>query len=433
MSKSLGFWRLWALVVGSMIGTGIFLLPTVLAPYGSLSLLGWIFAGGGTLSIALTLGSLARRIPALGGPYAYTRATMGDLPGFLIGWGHWASYWISTAAMGVAAVGYLGFFVPSISSVPIYSAATALVVMWLFTGINVAGVRSAGVVQLVTTLLKLLPLFAIAGTGLLIGDITSIPAENPEGLSPLGLISQLILLTMWAYVGVESGTIPAEDVVEPQKNIPRALFVGTLTVTAVYILATYGVMSLIPPSELMESTSPFADAASVIFGPWGAGLVALGALISIFGALNGNVLVCGMLPRALAKDKLFPARFETLNRLGAPGFALIVSGFLASALIASNFAGGLVAVYTLLIILATLTSLLPYAASAVAELILQRRDAASGKWNWRATIIAVGALGFSVFALIGAGLKEDLYGLILLAAGLPIYYLMKRKGSDASH
>jgi len=144
MSKSLGFWRLWALVVGSMIGTGIFLLPTVLAPYGSLSLLGWIFAGGGTLSIALTLGSLARRIPALGGPYAYTRATMGDLPGFLIGWGHWASYWISTAAMGVAAVGYLGFFVPSISSVPTYSAATALVVMWLFTGINVAGVRSAG-------------------------------------------------------------------------------------------------------------------------------------------------------------------------------------------------------------------------------------------------------------------------------------------------
>jgi APA family basic amino acid/polyamine antiporter len=158
-----------------MIGNGIFLLPTVLAPYGSLSLLGWIFAGGGTLFIALVLGSLARRIPKLGGPYAYTRTAFGDLPGFVVAWGYWISVCSATAAGAVAFVGYLGVFVPQVTTEPITGAIAALAIIWLITGINVAGVKSAGIVQLVTTLLKLLPLFLIAGSGLLLGDVTDIP------------------------------------------------------------------------------------------------------------------------------------------------------------------------------------------------------------------------------------------------------------------
>ena len=158
MRRSLGFWRSWALVVGIMIGNGIFMLPAVLAPYGSLSLLGWIFAGGGTLFIALMLGSLARRIPKLGGPYAYTRTAFGDLPGFLVAWGYWIAIWSAVAAGAVAFTGYFGLFVPQVTTEPIIGGVAALVIIWLITGVNVAGVKSAGIVQLVTTLLKLLPL-----------------------------------------------------------------------------------------------------------------------------------------------------------------------------------------------------------------------------------------------------------------------------------
>ena len=427
MRRSLGFWRSWALVVGIMIGNGIFMLPAVLAPYGSLSLLGWIFAGGGTLFIALMLGSLARRIPKLGGPYAYTRTAFGDLPGFLVAWGYWIAIWSAVAAGAVAFTGYFGLFVPQVTTEPIIGGVAALVIIWLITGVNVAGVKSAGIVQLVTTLLKLLPLFVISASGLLLGDVTDIPAANPNNEPFPLMMSGLIMLTMWAYVGVEGVTIPADDIIEPKKTIPRALIAGTLTTTAVYIMATYGIMSLIPGAELARSTSPFTDAASLIFGPWGAGLVALGAVISIAGNINGNILLVGMVSRALALDKLFPSKFAQLNAAGAPAFALIVSGLLSSALIVMNYAKGLMAAFQMLILLSTLTTLLPYAASALSDLVLQKRDASAGKAkNWKSFSIAIGALVFSLFTIIGSGLEVAAYGLILLAAGLPIYYWLKR-------
>jgi len=431
MKRSFGFWRSWALVVGTMIGNGIFMLPTVLAPYGSLSLLGWIFAGGGTLFIALMLGSLARRIPRLGGPYVYTRKALGDLPGFLVGWGYWISICTANAAAAVAFVGYFAIFVPGVLTEPLAGAATALIIIWLFTGINVTGVKTAGIVQLVTTLLKLLPLFLIAGSGLLLGDITAIPMSNPNNEPLPLLISGLIMLTMWAYVGVEGITIPADDVIEPAKTIPRALIAGTLTATGVYVIATYGVMALIPTAKLAISTSPFADAASLIFGPWGAGLVAIGALISITGSLNGNILVVGMMPHAVARDKLFPARFAKLNNTGVPAFSLVVSGLLSSVLIVMNYARGLVAAFQMLILLATLTTLLPYAASALSDLIFQKQDIDSGKKiNWKSLGVTIGALGFSLFTIIGTGLEVAGYGLILLAAGLPVYFRLKYKNKE---
>lgn len=423
---SLGFWRSWALVVGIMIGNGVFMLPAVLAPYGSLGLLGWIFAGGGTLLVALVLGSLAKRIPKLGGPYAYTREALGDLPGFLVAWGYWIAVWSATAAGAVACVGYLSVFIPAVATDPTFGAAAALAIIWLFTGINITGVRTAGIVQLVTTLLKLLPLFLIAGGGLLLGDLTSIPATNPEDESIPFLVARLVILTMWAYVGVECVTVPADDVVEPEKTIPRVLVAGTLTATFVYIVATFGVMALVPNEQLAASTSPFSDAASILFGPWGAVLVAIGALVSITGSLNGNILVGGMMPRAAAVDHLFPGPFARLNGSGAPAFALVISGLLSSALIVMNFAEGLVAAFETLILLSTLTTLLPYAAAATSALVLQKRDAATEGWMPKAVGIAAGALGFSLFAIVGSGLDVAALGLILLAAGLPVYFWLKR-------
>lgn len=427
MQRCLGFWRSWALAVGIMIGNGIFLLPAVLAPYGSLSLLGWIFAGGGTLLIVLMLGSLAKRIPKLGGPYAYTREAFGDLPGFLVAWGYWISIWTASAAGAVAFTGYFSVFVPQVTSQPIMGGMAAILIIWLITGINIAGVKSAGIFQLITTLLKLLPLFLIAGGGLLLGDVTDIPASNPDNEPFPLLIAGMVMLTMWAFVGVEGVTIPADDVIEPQKTIPRALIAATITATVVYIFATYGVMALIPNKELALSTSPFADAALVIFGSWGASMVAIGAIVSITGSLNGNILVGGMIARAIAVDKLFPSQFAKRNNAGAPAFALIVSGLLSSALIVLNYSKGLMAAFELLILLSTLTTLLPYAASALSEIVLRKRESVAGSgYNWKAISIAIGALAFSLFAIIGSGLEVIAYGVILLLTGLPIYYRLKR-------
>lgn len=427
MKRVMGFWRCWGLVVGMMIGNGIFMLPAVLAPYGRLSLLGWVLGGIGTIFVALMLGLLAKRNPMIGGPYAYTRAAFGDLSGFLIGWGYWIAILTAIAAGALAVTGYIGFFIPAVVQNPVISASVSLLFIWLITGINLVGVKTASTFQLITTLVKLLPLFLIAAGGLFFGDVANTATSTSQSEPTYFVIAEVVMIIMWAYIGVECVTCPADDMIEPKKNIPRALILGTLTVTLVYILVTYGVMALIPTEELANSTAPIADAASVIFGPWGAGLIAIGGLISIIGSINANVFVVGVMPQALAQDNLVPKKFAQLNKGGAPAIAIIVSGIIASLLIVMNFSEGLIGAFKTLILLSTLATLLPYVSSALAELVMQKRDQKQGaKTNWVSMAITVCALLFSIFAIIGSGLMVALQGTVLLAAGLPLYFWSKR-------
>ena len=288
------------------------------------------------LSVALSLGALARRIPKIGGPYAYVRVAFGDLPAFLVAWSFWVSVWTGVAAMAVAFSGYLGVFIPVFSSTPAIGAAGAIAVMWVFTGINMAGVTTAASVNLVLTFLKLLPLLAVGVAGLIVGDLSTVPSANPQGAPFVFFFGGLFVLTMGAFVGLEAATIPADDVIAPEKTIPRALASGTLTIAAIYLLSTAGIMALVPSTELAQSTAPFSTAALSVFGPWGSQLVAVGAIISIIGVLNATILLTGQMPRAAALDALLPARFTRLNSRGAPAFALICSTVLATSLVAMN-------------------------------------------------------------------------------------------------
>ncbi len=430
MKKVMGFWRCWGLVVGMMIGNGIFMLPAVLAPYGRLSLLGWVVGGIGTIFIALMLGMLTRRKAMLGGPYAYTRAAFGDFSGFLIGWAYWIALLTAIAAGALATTGYIGFFIPGVVENPVISASVSLLFIWLITGINVVGVKTASTFQLITSLIKLLPLFLIVAGGLFIGDVANTTSSITQSEPTYFVLAEIVMIIMWSYLGVECVTCPADDMIEPEKNIPRAMIFGTLTVTAVYILVTYSVMALIPTEDLANSTAPIADAASVIFGPWGAGFIAIGGLISIISAISANVFVVGVMPQALAQDNLVPQKFAQLNKGGAPAIAIIVSGIIASLLIVMNFSEGLMGAFKTLILLSTLATLLPYVGSALAELAMQKRDRKKGiKTNWGSFGIALAALLFTIFALIGSGLMIVLQGTVLLAAGLPLYFWSKRKNA----
>jgi APA family basic amino acid/polyamine antiporter len=433
MKRVMGFWRCWGLVIGIVIGNGVFMLPAVLAPYGKLSLVAWIIAGIGTIFIALVLGMLAKRNAMQGGIYSYTRETQGDLAGFLIAWGYWISILAAVAAGSVAVTGYLSFFMPTISSNPIISAIIAIAFIWLITAINITGVKVASTFQLVTSLLKLLPLFIISVGALFLGDpanaiIDSTLSDNADQPSTLFLISEMVMITMWAYIGIEAVTLPSDNIICPEKNIPRSLIIGTLTVTVIYISLSYGVMTLIPLAELAKSTAPLADAASIILGPWGAGFIAIAALISIVSSINANTLIVGIMPDALANDKLMPTFFSTKNKAGIPIKTVMLSGFLSSILVVMSFSEGLLSAFKTLIMLSTLTVLLPYATSSLAEIIMQKRElTTTTKINWLSFSIALIALLFSTFAIIGSGLMIALQGLILFAAGLPFYFWSKRK------
>jgi APA family basic amino acid/polyamine antiporter len=410
--------------MGNMIGSGVFLLPASLAAYRGLSLVGWVVSAAGSVCLALVFAQLAGFRPASGGPYAYTRQAYGDFAGFLVAWGYWISIWTANAALAVAFVGYLDPFIPSVVRNPLAAASLAVGMVWLLTAVNCRGTRGAGRVQLVTTSLKILPLLLIGIAGTLAFEPSHFSLAGVEGGIGKGVMTT-VTLTLWAFVGLESATVPAGSTNDARRTIPRATVIGTLLAAAIYLISTVGVMSLLDPATLGHSTAPFADAARVLAGDRAAALVAIGAAISCFGALNGWVLVVGQLPLAVAQDGLFPRAFARLSSRGTPAFAMIVGAALSTALVAMNYSRGLVELFTFIILLATLSTLVPYTFCSLAGLILHRRER-SMTWPRGASVVSSLAFLFALFAIGGAGPDVVFWGFLLLLAGLPVYAAVAR-------
>lgn len=430
--RQLGLWMATALVIGNMIGSGVYLLPASLAPFGGISIVGWLVSAAGAMCLALMFARLSRIITKTGGPYAYSVAALGPFGGFLVAWAYWISMWATNAALSVAFVSYMTVFWPALATVPALAAGLALATLWGLTIVNVAGVRPAGMVQLVTTVLKLAPLLAVATFGLFWFNADHFVPFNASGRGTIPAVTGTVTLTLWAFLGLESGTVPSESVRDAERTIPRATLLGTLITTVVYVLGTVAVMGIIAPSALVTSTAPFADAARSIWGPVGRYLLGAGAAISCFGALNGWILLSGQLPYAAARDGLLPASLGRESRTGTPAVGLVVSSVIVTVIVSMNYTRGLVQAFTFLILLATLATLIPYVFSAVAALLLrpegEERDA---RKTFAATAIAVLAFLYSLWAIGGAGRDTVYWGFMLLVAGLPVYVVMRRIGRQA--
>ena len=224
-------------VVGGMIGAGIFLLPATLASYGSISFLGWIFTAIGALILAKIFGNFSKIIVnKSGGPYAYSRAGFGDFIGFLVAWGYWISIWVSNAALAITIVGALSFFFPILDNDPIIRVLTGLSFIWLFIWINTRGIKESGKVQVITTVLKLLPLAFVIIAGLFLFDINNFPSFNLTTESNFAIFPVVAAATLYAFLGLESASIPAANIENPEKTIPKATLLGTIIVASVYIL-----------------------------------------------------------------------------------------------------------------------------------------------------------------------------------------------------
>jgi APA family basic amino acid/polyamine antiporter len=419
-ADTIGFWMTVTLVMGNMIGSGIFLLPASLAPYGGLSLAAWVISTAGSLMLALVFARLARIDPSAGGPYAYTRRAFGDLPGFLVAWGYWISMWTSLGALAVALVGYLGAFVPGLVTSKPLAAIVAVGAVWLLIGINTIGVRSAGWVQAVTTVLKTLPLVAVGLAGLAMFEPAHFELPYSDARSLAAAVPGAVTLTLWALLGLESATVPSGSIADPDRTIPRATIVGTVLTAVVYIAGTVGVMSLLDNAMLSSSTAPFAEAARIMWGDGAAAAIALTAGISCFGALNGWVLLVGQLPLAVARDGLFPRVFARVSSRGTPAAGMIIAGILTTILVSLNYTRGLVELFTFFILLSTLTTLVPYVFSSLA--VFRIAEASTGaRLSAGAAAIAALAFAYSFWAIAGAGQETVYWGFLLLVAGLPVF------------
>ena len=258
--KSLGMAACTAIVVGNMVGSGFYLSPAAVAPYGNLAILIWLIMGAGAICLGLTFAKLARLVPATGGPYAYTRLAYGDFPGFLIAWGYWISIWASLPVIAVAFAGVVVDLFPAIRSRGVVVFIT-LAAIWAVVLINLRGVSTAGVFAQITTYAKLVPFGAIALLGIFFIDPSHFSEFNPSGVPLLQASAALAPLTMFAYLGLESATVPAGDVRDPERTIPRSTVLGIAIAAALYILGTVVVMGLVPRQQLVNSVAPFSDAA----------------------------------------------------------------------------------------------------------------------------------------------------------------------------
>lgn len=413
-AKKMGFWQCWGMSVGVMIGSGIFLLPTVLAPYGWISLLGWLLTCSGTIVLALVLARLAGTTDHAGGPYAYVKESFGDLAGFLIGWGYWVGVVFGVTAIAVAFAGYMGSVFPIFAANSLTQALVAAASIGVLTWVNVKGVSEAATVQLVMTVLKIIPLIVIMGLGIIYGDIDNFPAFNPQGLPITQGLASTALLTMWAFIGIEAAVIPTDDVENPKITVPIAVVTAALSVSFLYLGASIAIMFLVPSDVLALSESPFVDAASHM-GTGGALLIGIGALISTAGALNGNIFVMGQMPMLVAADGLAPSVIAKKNRGGAPMVALMVSSVFSAALLVLNFTEGLVGAFSFLISMSTLSILAPYGLSAMAEF---KRSWLSAK-GWAG--VALLSVIYTLIAAAGSGWYVFFLGIGLFMLGIVLY------------
>jgi APA family basic amino acid/polyamine antiporter len=425
-TQKIGLITATSLVVGNMIGAGIFLLPASLAGIGSISLMGWLFTASGALVLAKIFSNMSQILPNIsGGPYAYSKAAFGDFIGFLVAWGYWISIWVSNAALVTAVISALSVFFPVLETNSILAVSIGLAMIWILTWINSRGVSASGKFQVITTILKLAPLIFIILLGVFYFDVNNFPSFNLTGDSSWVALSSAAALTLYAFLGIESASVPAESVKNPEKIISRATMLGTIIATLVYILGTVVLFGILPLESLQKSPAPFADAGKIIGGEFAGYFVAVGAAIAALGCLNGWILLSGQLPMATAKDNMFPKVFKRENRNGAPYLGLIIGSVLTSVILLMNYTKGLVDQFTFIANLVVFTALIPYlfvAAGYIIVLIEKKRH-----FNNAIKTFTLGTLGatYSIWAIFGSGSDTVFYGFLLLLAGIPFYVLMQ--------
>ncbi len=424
-TRKVGLITATSLVVGNMIGAGIYVLPATLASYGSISIVGWILSALGALVLAKIFGNFSKMIVnKSGGPYTYTREGFGDFIAFLVAWGYWICIWVGNASLVVAIISALSFFFPALKSSPVITIAVGLCFIWTFSWINSRGVKESGRIQVITTIFKLLPLVLIILFGLFMFDVKNFPDFNLTGESNLSTIPVVATLTLYAFLGLECATIPAGDIKNPEKTVSRATMIGTVLTTVIYILSTVVLFGILPVDVLKDSPAPFAEASKLMGGTYAGYIVAGGAAISAIGALNGWILISGQIPMATARDNLFPKLFKQENSKGAPAVAIVIGSLLTSIMLFMSLSKNLVEQFEVIVLLSTFTALIPYlfTSAAYALLIIEHRFHMPGRIK---TIVLAGlGVSYSLWALFGSGQATVYYGTLLLLLGIPFYLLM---------
>jgi len=436
LKRELGLAAATAIVVGNCIGSGIFTSAASLASASNpkTAIIAWVITAIGSLLIALSFANLGTAMPLTGGPIVYTRAAFGDFAGFLIAWTYWVGAWVGNAAIITAFMLYFTYFFPGAAD-PMSAFLITSGVLWFFTIINILGVKGAGMITIVTTVLKvgaLVVFVVIAGIHFNPLMLSTVSSAKVSGLSTL---PAAIAIALWAFVGIESATVPAGEIKDPEKNIRKSTIYGTLISAAIYLIVSIVAMGVLDQATLANSKAPLADIINAATGgTWGGNFIAIGAIISTLGATAGWILTTARSSYGAAEDKLFPKVFGKIHpKYKTPVASLVISGVAANLLLILNYVGSLNAAFNFMLLLATLAFLPAYAFSAAADIVLLKQHSENFNiWNFlKNSFVALLAFGYTIYAIYGTGANVVMYGFILMLAGIPIYlYMMLQNNKE---
>ena len=417
-----------ALCVGNMVGTSIYTLPASLAATtGPLGVVSWLVTAAGYALVAVVYASLGVRYPRCGGPYVFARAAFGELAGFATVWSYWVSSVVGNAAIVTSVVGYAEGFSPFLGGSPARSFLLAQGLVWGLCWLNVRGVRGTTRLQVAIMLVTVVPLLALSALALGAFDAANLVPFAPKGY---GSVAAGAALVVWAYSGVESATVAAEEVRDPARTIGRGTLIGYGLATLVFLLTTVAVAGALPNAEIATSARPLSLVMERTVGPWAAAVIGVCAIVSGVGTLNGWTLMAGRIPVSAARDGLFfPAMARLHPRHGTPHVALVAGSAVTSVVLTLYFSRPLLGVFTVIALFAVLTTLVPHLLAMAAELVLARRDPAryTPAERRRAHVVAPAAFLFVLYTIYGVGLAVALWGVAAVAAGLPLYVALRHR------
>lgn len=420
-----------ALCVGNMVGTSVYTLPASLAQAtGPMGIVAWGVTAVGYLFVALVYAGLGSRYPQTGGPYVFAREAFGEYAGFQAVWSYWISCVIGNAGIVTAVVGYaVGFSRPLAESTGLQFA-LAQGLLWGLCLLNVIGVKQSARLQVAVMCTSAIPMLLVSLAMLPYAKAANFVPFAPHGWGSLAAGAALVV---WAYSGVESATVPAEEVQSPDRTIGRGTLIAYALATCIFLVAAVAVAGALPSAEIASSARPVAVAAGRTLGPWAEVAIGVFAMAAGIGTLNGWILMSGRIPFTAAQDGIF---FRGLGRVHprfrTPHVGLVTGTAVASAMLLLYFSRSLLAVFNFIVLLSVLTTLVPHLYAAAAEMMLARRDPARYTPAQRRRAVVTGAVAFVfiLYTVYGVGPEVVLWGFLALLAGTPLYIFFATRAGE---
>ncbi len=414
------------LVTSNMLGSGVYMLPASLAGIGGISLIGWGVALVGVIALALVFAKLATIMPKGAGPYAYAREAFGDFVGYQTNFVYSLANWIALVSMLTIIVGYLANIFPIFNNLAI-SAATQIIIIWLFTWLNIKGAKVVGMVQTTALTIAMVPLLFVAIFGWHWFDFKLFLAGwNVSHQSATTAVNSSFNNIMWAFIGVESACVSASVVRNPKKNVPLATILGVLVASILYISTCTVMMGIVPNKTLAASSAPFADTLSIIFHSPVAGIImSVIAIFDVSGAMAGWTLVTGQTAKAAAEDKLFPSIFGKVNKKGVPAVGLTILAVIMSIIVVLTISPTAQEQFNKIITMSVILYLIPYIYSAFAVMVIGV-DKVGAKAYWFYAILGLLAAVFCMWSILGSDKPLTVWAFLVMISST-VFYAFKSK------